>query len=553
MLQSISIRNYAIIDELEISFDSGLNIMTGETGAGKSIILGALSLVLGDRADTKVLFNKETKCTVEAVFAVHSEALKKIIQENDLDYEAQTVLRREINVGGKSRAFINDTPVALQTLKSVGALLVNLHSQHETLSLMEAGFQLDILDIVAGNNKQLHEYRPLFQQYKRHTEELAALIKKQQQVSVENDYLIFQLNELREAQLTAGEQHLLEAEMATLSHAESIKAALEKASGLMDEGDVSVTTLLAEVGTDFKSIQQYNAQLATLNERLQSVLVEIKDIVRETARMNDSISVDPQRLLEVNERLITLHRLCKKHQTTDADALIEVMQQLEEKVDKGANLDKEIDALQVMLLKEDKQLRTLALSLHNSRMKASGNAASTITNLLKKVGMPDASFDIQVKQTDNAQLTSSGFSEVEFLFSANKGIAPQTLKHVASGGELSRLMLSIKSLLAGAVELPTMIFDEIDTGISGEVAKRVGGVMQNLSQKHQLICITHLPQIATAGNTHYYIYKDNTSGVTRTRIRKLNQEERVTEIAKMLSGDNLTDAALANARELIAR
>ncbi len=551
MLQSISIRNYAIIDELEINFDSGLNIMTGETGAGKSIILGALGLVLGERADSKVLFDKEAKCLVEATFNVQTDTLKIALESNDLDYETHTVLRREINAAGKSRAFINDTPVTLQLLKSVGALLVNLHSQHETLSLMEAGFQLNTVDIYAGNKQLLAEYQPLFVQYKKHIAALAILEKQQSNANTENDFLLFQLNELREANLQAGEQQQLEDELSTLSNAESIKAALQKAYNLMDENEISVTTLLSEISVETKSIQQFSASLSSLHERIQTLLIEIKDVVRDTEKLNDDISVQPERLMEVNERLIQLHRLCKKHQVINADELIAIMEQLEEKAGKGAHVEKEIEVLKLTILKEESQLLKLAESLHKNRDKSSTGISKIVIELLKKVGMPEGSFVASVKHTTQKQLNDSGFSEVEFLFSANKGIAPQTLKSVASGGELSRLMLCIKSLLADAGELPTMIFDEIDTGISGEVAQRVGLVMKDLSKHHQLICITHLPQIATAGSTHFYIYKDNSKGVTRTRIRKLNGEERIVEIAKMLSGDKLTDAAMANARALI--
>jgi DNA repair protein RecN (Recombination protein N) len=552
MLQSISIRNYAIIDELEINFESGLNIMTGETGAGKSIILGALGLVLGERADSKVLFDTSAKCLVEATFNVDTNSLKTALESNDLDYESNTVLRREINAAGKSRAFINDTPVSLQLLKSIGALLVNLHSQHETLSLMEAGFQLNTVDIFAGNNNLFIEYQPLFFQYKKHIAKLAALEKQQLNANTENDYLLFQLNELREANLQQDEQQQLEEELSTLSNAESIKTALQKSYSLMDENEISVTSLLSEISTELKSVQQFSSHLSSLHERLQTLLIEIKDIVRDTEKLNDDISVQPERLMEVNERLMLLHRLCKKHQALNADELISVMEQLEEKAGKGATIEREIEELKLTVSKEEVQLLKLAETLHKNRDKTSTGISKTVAELLKKVGMPEGSFAVVIKHTTQKQLNDFGFSEVEFLFSANKGIAPQALKNVASGGELSRLMLCIKSLLADAGELPTMIFDEIDTGISGEVAQRVGLLMKDLSKHHQLICITHLPQIATSGNTHFFIYKDNSKGITRTRIRKLSGEERVVEIAKMLSGDKLTDAAIANAKALIA-
>ncbi len=552
MLKQLSIRNYAIIDELDIRFDAGLNILTGETGAGKSIILGALSMVLGERADTKVLFHKEAKCLVEATFDAHTAELKNLLHENDLDVDAQTVLRREINAAGKSRAFVNDTPVSLQVMKSVGALLVNLHSQHETLELMQAGFQLNTIDAIAGNKSLLAEYQPLFADYKRMLAELSSLEAQQQSATSENDYLLFQLNELNEANLQLNEQKELEEELGTLSNAEAIKASLQKAFSLMDESDVSITSLLAEVGAELKAVQNFNTQLHALHERLQTVIIELKDLSRETEKLNDEVSVQPLRLQEVNERLMLLHRLCKKHQVTDADALLPVMEKLETKVGKIANLEAEIEKLRKQIIQLEKELKAKAEKLHTQRVAAASGMLQAATALLKNVGMPDAAFDVAVSFSPDRQLTSTGFSEVEFLFSANKGIAPQPLKSVASGGELSRLMLCIKSLLADAGALPTMIFDEIDTGISGEVAKQVGVVMKQLSKHHQLICITHLPQIATAGSAHYFIFKDNSSGIARTRIRKLNEEERVMEIAKMLSGNKLTDAALANARELMS-
>jgi DNA repair protein RecN (Recombination protein N) len=551
MLKSLSIHNYAIIHELEINFGTGLNTMTGETGAGKSIILGALSLVLGERADTKVLFKQQEKCTVEAVFDQPSEIIKQLLEANELDCESETVLRREINASGKSRAFVNDTPVTLQVLKTIGEHLVNLHSQHETLSLTESGFQLEALDALAQNKLALAQYTAQFQQFKKDTVKLQNLVAQLQSATAENDFILFQLNELKEAHIEAGEQLQLEEEQSTLSNAESIKNAIQKTIGLIDEQEISVNALLAEATTELKQVKNFNKQVAELNERLQTIAIELKDIFRELENLADDVSIQPERLAEVNERLLLVHRLCKKHHVENADKLIEIQTHLAEKTSQNLHLENEIAALQKQLANTEIQLRKQAEILHEKRVKTAPIFAKQVSELLQKVGMPNASFLVEVKHTAEKQINENGFSDVQLLFSANKGIAPQPLKNVASGGELSRLMLCVKSVLAEAETLPTMIFDEIDTGISGEVAKRVGELMKQLSKNHQLICITHLPQIATAGKQHFHIFKEVKGDHTHTRIKLLSPEERLREVAKMLSGENITQAALANAKELI--
>lgn len=551
MLKSLSIHNYAIIHELEINFGTGLNTMTGETGAGKSIILGALSLVLGERADTKVLFKQQEKCTVEAVFDQPSEIIKQLLEANELDCESETVLRREINASGKSRAFVNDTPVTLQVLKTIGEHLVNLHSQHETLSLTESGFQLEALDALAQNKLALAQYAAQFLQFKKDTVKLQNLVAQLQNATAENDFILFQLNELKDARIEAGEQLQLEEEQSTLSNAESIKNAIQKTIGLIDEQEISVNALLAEATTELKQVKNFNKQIAELNDRLQTIAIELKDIFRELENLADDVSIQPERLAEVNERLLLLHRLCKKHHVENADELIKIQTHLAEKTSQNLHLENEIAALQKQLANTEIQLRKQAEILHEKRIKTAPIFAKQVSELLQKVGMPNASFLVEVKHTAEKQINENGFSDVQLLFSANKGVAPQPLKNVASGGELSRLMLCVKSVLAEAETLPTMIFDEIDTGISGEVAKRVGELMKQISQHHQLICITHLPQIATAGKQHFHIFKEIKGEHTHTRIKLLSPEERLHEVAKMLSGENITQAALANAKELI--
>ena len=551
MLKSISIQNYAIIDELEINFGSGLNTMTGETGAGKSIILGALALVLGERADTKVLFNQQQKCTVEAIFGKSSPALEQLLAANELDCEPETVLRREINASGKSRAFVNDTPVTLQVLKNIGEQLVNLHSQHETLSLAESGFQMEMLDTLAQNKPLLSSYTAQYFQHKKDVAQLENLQAQLRQATAENDFFSFQLHELNEAKIEAGEQLQLEEEQSTLSNAENIKIAIQKVAGFIDEQEISIIGLLSESINELKPVKSFNKQLAELSERLHSTTIELKDIFRELENLSDDISIQPERLATINERLLLLHKLCKKHQVENADNLLEITLQLQEKNTQNTQLESNIAALQKAIKTSEEKLLQTAQLLHANRTNAAPSFSKQVKELLQKVGMPNATFLVEVNFTQHQQLSPTGFSEVQLLFSANKGIAPQALKNVASGGELSRLMLCIKSVLAEAATLPTMIFDEIDTGISGEVAKRVGELMKQLSQHHQLICITHLPQIATAGKQHFHIYKELQGERTHTRIKQLNSEERLHEVAKMLSGENITPAALANAKELI--
>lgn len=551
MLKSLSIQNYAIIDELEINFGSGLNTMTGETGAGKSIILGALSLVLGERADIKSLFNQQRKCVIEAIFGKPSKALEKLLKQNELDFDSETILRREITSAGKSRAFVNDTPVTLQLLKSIGEHLVNLHSQHETLSLTESGFQLEAIDIISKNKDLLAEYTTLFSTYKKNIATLESLKAKQQQAAAENDFITFQLNELNEAKLEAGEQTLLEEEQSTLSNAESIKLSIQKVLNVLDEQEFSVLSMLNDCFTELKQTAAYNKQIAEAKTRLESITVELKDVLRELDNLSDAISIQPERLAEVNERLLLLHRLCKKHHVSQVEELLEIEAQLQVKTTQNFSLENEILALQKNIEANKIQLLKQAETLHGKRLKTSPLFSKQITSLLQKVGMPNAAFSVEINLTPNSELNETGFSDVQMLFSANKGIALQTLKSVASGGELSRLMLCIKTVLAEAETLPTMIFDEIDTGISGEVAKRVGELMKQISAHHQIICITHLPQIATAGKQHFYIYKEVKNNQTSTRIKLLNNDERLTEVAKMLSGENITAAALATAKELI--
>ena len=552
MLHKLSIRNYAIIEQLEIAFSDRMNIITGETGAGKSILLGALALILGDRADTKVLYDKDEKCIVEADFEIENKDLKSFFEAHELDFETHTIVRREINQSGKSRAFVNDTPVTLNVLKELGERLMNLHNQHETLDLIKAGFQLQVIDVLARNKSLLAHYRQKFQVYKKGMARLNELTELAKSSSAEMDYLHFQLKELAEARLEAGEQDELEKEQATLANVEEIKIAVQSAIQLLNNDDISVLGQLIEVQGRLRPVKSFNKEILALTERLQSVYEELKDISNELESVQDVTSLDPEKLELVNARLTVIYRLQKKHNASTLDELLKIQQHLEDKLSSVEVNSTEIEELTKRLDKEFKELNTLADQLHAAREKVLRDFQTHVVVLLAKVGMQNSVFKVDIRKLDARQLNDNGLTDLRFLFSANKGFAPHEIKDVASGGELSRLMLCIKSLVADADALPTMIFDEIDAGISGEVALKVGEIMKKLSRNHQLICITHLPQIARTGDMHLYIYKETKDNRTQTRLRELKGEERIIEIAKMLSGDRVSEASLANARELIA-
>jgi DNA repair protein RecN (Recombination protein N) len=552
MLQALRIKNYAIIDELEIQFGKRMNIITGETGAGKSILVGALGLILGERADTKILYNNADKCVVEAEFEVSEKGLKKFFESHELDFDKHAILRREINQSGKSRAFINDTPVTLQLLKLLGEKIVNLHSQHETLDLVKSGFQLNVIDAIAKNGDLLNSYRENFTLYKSEKRRLDDLKEKLNSSSAELDYLNFQLNELTEANLEDGEQEQLETEQSTLSNVEVIKRSVQAAINTLSSNDGSVLEQLNEAQQQLKSVKQLNKDIQALTDRLHSSYEEIKDIAAELESVQDDTLLDPERLLEVEERLNTIYKLQKKHNLINIEGLIQLRNELENKIAAVEVNSSEVTNLEISVSKQLKEVIFLGNQLHTSRDRVLREFQNSVVVLLTKVGMPNASFKVEIQKLNAEQLNENGLTEISFLFSANKGFAPIEIKDVASGGELSRLMLCIKSLMADAGDLPTMIFDEIDAGISGEVALKVGEIMKKLTRNHQLITITHLPQIARTADKHLYIFKEDTDNRTKTKIRELNTDERVLEIAKMLSGNKPSEVSLANARELIS-
>jgi DNA repair protein RecN (Recombination protein N) len=551
MLQKLSISNYALIDNLEITFGKGLNILTGETGAGKSIILGALSLILGQRAESRYFFNQQKKCVIEGLFSIGNFELKQFFDDNDLDYEAETVLRREISADGKSRAFVNDTPVNLNALKALGEKLIDIHSQHATLEINDPEFQLLVVDAVAKHDDLLNSYRAKFRSYKKSTSKLQQLIEESDKAKADLDYYQFQFDELEKANLAEGEQEQLEQEFNELSHAEEIKRNLLGAHYLMQEGETSAIIQLREAGHQLSVLEHFNPQFAELHQRLNSAVIELKDIANEVEIIEQRTHTNEARAEEINTRLSIFYNLQKKHRLNSNTELLQLQNDLSDKIQQAVFGDEAIEKLRKQLDEDRKELETLAAELSANRKKAIPGIETSVLKTLEEMGMPNAAIKINLESESESKLGPDGFDDVKFLFNANKGHSLAEMSKVASGGELSRLMLSIKSLIAQNTALPTIIFDEIDTGVSGEVANKVGQIMERLADNLQVISITHLPQIASKGENHYFVYKDDEGATTYTRIKQLDKQERVLEIAKMLSGDKPGESALQNARELL--
>lgn len=549
MLKHLSISNYALIDQLELDFSSQLNIMTGETGAGKSIIIGALSLVLGERADTSVLREAGGKCIVEASFDLTSFDFKDFFKENDLDYEDVTLIRREINTQGKSRAFINDTPVNLNTLKEMSGLLVDVHSQHQTLKLRDAAFRLSLLDASAKNDGLLSSYKTTYQQYATAKRKLDSLLSKEAEAKRDEDYFRFQFNELDEATLQVGEEDSIENELTSLTHAEDIKVNLSKAVFWLNENEGNIIQQLEECNTLLREVSKYSEQYKSLKDRLESVLIEIKDINREADIATEDLQHDPERITELSQRLDTINHLLSKHHAAKVEDLLKLKEELDQKLQEIDNYDDEIAKAQKEVVANEQKAREIATKLSAKRREVAKELEGRVEDILQRLGMPNATFRLDIDQTD--ELTPNGLDTVDFRFTANKGEEAKEIQKVASGGELSRLMLALKSILSGMKNLPTVIFDEIDTGVSGSIADKMGGIISNMGKGMQVICITHLPQIASKGNFHLYVYKEESEDKTFTRIKPLSQDERILEIAKMLSSEKPTQAALDNARDLL--
>lgn len=550
MLTSLSIKNYALIDSLQVNFSEGLTIITGETGAGKSILLGGLSLVLGKRADLSVLQNHDEKCVIEAEFSIKKYALQSFFKDADLDYDDITIVRREIAPSGKSRAFINDTPVTLDIVSRLGSRLIDVHSQHQTLQLTEKEFQYQIIDAVAGNASILSSYKATLSTYIATKKQLQELINFQQEANKEQDYNSFLLQELQQAQLQPGLLIELEEEYEKLNNVEEIKEKLAHSYQLLSDEQMGIVTLLTELKVTLNQLSSYGDQFKQLFERVQSASIELDDVFDEIKSAEENTEANPQLLEEVNSKLQTIYNLQKKHNALDIEELLSIQQSLEDKVQVTQNLEVNIKEKQLEVLSLEEELDKLSAVINKNRVAEIPSLKDTLESSLAPLGMPNAQFKIEVVPQEN--YLSNGKDELQFLFSANKGGSFGELKKVASGGELSRIMLCIKALLAQHIQLPTIMFDEIDTGVSGEVSNKMGDIMQRMSKHMQVFTITHLPQVAAKGAHHFKVYKEDDAHKTATRMKKLSQEQRVNEIAEMLGGKELSSAAIAHAKGLLA-
>ncbi len=550
MLTHLKIKNYALIKDLEIDFSKGFNIITGETGTGKSIILGALGLILGNRADSTSLHNNSVKCVIEGRFSVAGYKLENFFERNDLDWEDQTILRREIAPGGKSRAFINDTPVTLNILKELGESLIDIHSQHQTLKLASSSFQLSLVDAFARHKPLQEEYGQLYRQYKKTQKDLTQLKEKAAQAGKDYDYNLFQLNELAGANLQAGELETLEEEMNLLSHAEVISQRLQSTVFNLYDSEQSIHSQLSDIKKQLGTVASLNPVLKQLYERLEAILIEVKDIYAEADDFQQSVSVDNERMETVNNRLQLLNNLLNKHHVSTIQELINYTDELQAKVGSTESLESDIAHLEESLASQLNILELKAAQLHENRKAQLPAVEQNAMALLKEVGIADAKIIIDLQALN--QLNEYGKNGVEILFSANKGSKPEPVSQVASGGELSRLMLCFKYMLADSIFLPTIVFDEIDTGVSGEVSIKIGQILKRMSGKHQVMCITHQPQIAAMGAHHYVVYKITGEDFTETNIRTLQQTDRISEIAKMIAGHKPSALAIENAKELLS-
>lgn len=551
MLKQLQISNYALIDSADISFNNGFSVITGETGAGKSIMLGALALILGQRSDTSAMRDKEEKCVVEAFFNVEGYGLEPLFIAEDVDFDNETHIRREILPSGKSRAFVNDTPVTLNFLKELSQKLIDIHSQHQNLLLGDFNFQLMVVDTVAGNAHLKYDYKKEFDQLKQIKKERSRLLELYEKQQSDKDYWSFQATQLREAALVSGEQAELEQELEQLTHVEEIKAALSSANLLMSEGEFPILDGTHKVQGELSRISKYLTGGEELWNRLDTINIELKDIAREIGERSAAIEFDPQRTRHVQDRLDTIYSLQQKHHVDSVDALISLLNDLDERLTRLESFDEEIELLDKAIADQQVVVVNLAKMLTESRKAVFETIQHAIEQQLHQLGMPHARFRIYHSQAEGFR--DDGFDEIQFLFTANKNGELADIPKVASGGEMSRVMLCIKSLLSSAKGLPTIIFDEIDTGVSGEIADKMGRIMQQIGRNIQVISITHLPQIAGKGANHYKVYKTDTDHQTISAIRQLNDQERVLEIAGMLSGAELSEAALSNARDLMSK
>ena len=553
MIQRLFIRNYALIDSLEIDFRPGFTVLTGETGAGKSIILGALSLILGQRADSKAIKDAAQKTVIEGTFDVSAYEMRSFFEENDLDYEPSGVciLRRELSPAGKSRAFVNDTPVSLTVLKELGEQLIDIHSQHQNLLLGDNRFQLRMIDIWAGDERLLSQYRTEYKRYCDLRDSLDRLRRASEENRKEEDYLRFQYDQLCEARLQPGEQSLLEDEQEMLTHAGEIKNALYSVAQYLGGDEGGALLQMKECQSVLRSLLRIYSAVEPLSERIESAYIEMKDILGEIEDRQETVSVDPIRLQEVESRLDLIYGLQQKHHVSTIDELLSLQADLQQRLEAIDHSDEQITELQRKLSEQEKSLHTLAERLSAARHEASVGFTEKLIERARPLGMPHLRFEVEWKSKEG--FDADGTESVRYLFSANKNRPMESVADIASGGEISRLMLTIKSLAADAATLPTIIFDEIDTGVSGEIADKMGEIMAGMAHYMQVVAITHLPQVASRGEYHYRIYKNDEGETTQTCIEPLDNTRRAEEIARMLSGTQLTEAALKNARELLNR
>jgi len=549
LLTQLSINNYALINQLSIDFTSGLSIITGETGAGKSILLGALGLVLGNRADSSFLKDRATKCIVEAKMAISAYNLQDFFNEVDLDYEAETIIRREILPSGKSRAFVNDTPVTLSVLNELRIKLIDIHSQHQTLQLSDKNFQFTVIDAIAKNKERISSYQRGFAQLNQLKKELIELENSQREANQQYDYNSHLFKELEVADLKIDEQHQLEEKLERLNNIEEIKLNLSEALQIAITDEIGVQSLVNNLENRLSKIAPFVKEYQNLLERITSVKIEIDDIVSEIENENDGIDFNTNEAEEINDRLQLLYNLQKKHYVDSVEALLKVYEELSEKVLQVENADEVINNKREEIRTVSEKLDAIAIIISKARIASLPKLTKELENLLADLGMENARFSIKIKPTED--YLSNGKDELLFLFSANKGGNYGELKRVASGGELSRIMLSVKNVLSKNTQLPTIIFDEIDTGVSGEISNKIAAIMQQMSHHMQVISITHLPQIAAKGSSHYKVYKEEIKGVTTTNLKRLSPDERIVEIAEMLSGKDISDSALTHAKELL--
>jgi DNA repair protein RecN (Recombination protein N) len=550
MLKSLSISNYALIDQLLMQPSKGLSMITGETGAGKSIMLGAVGMLLGNRADTKVLLHEEKKCVIEGVFEIGEYGLKDFFESAELDFDPTCIIRREISPGGKSRSFVNDTPVLLDILKTLGAYLMDVHSQHDTLQLGEGSFQLGLIDAFAQTQEELKQYRSDYKTFKKSQKAYLEIKQKAHELQKEADFNQFQLDELSALSLQAGEQTELESTQEVLENAEEIKLKINEMINLFQDEQFGVIQGMAQIQAGMQSLERLAHKFHALRERFQSSLIEIKDLTDTLADEEGGIEVDFEKLEGIRERLSKIYQLQKKHGVNSVEELIALEAELADKVFQFQNLDEMLVAAKATLDQTEKKVLESGQKLRKLRTACFPDFQKSLEKLLAGLGMENAKLVVEHKSTEP---NPGGMDEIELLFSANKGSSPQPLKKVASGGEFSRLLFAIKYLMADKMALPTLIFDEIDTGISGEVALQMVRMMKEISQNHQVICITHLPQVAGQGDLHYFVYKDNSSAKTVSKIKLLEEEGRIQELAKMIAGATPSASALESARELLRR